>query len=200
MKIRDVAELAAVLLGKQEIINTGIFTVSEPDEYAQEEIAANRELQLIIRCANLVAKEIACDYVPLLHTQKIVCGGGTVPYDAFDKTLLEIKTWKVWQNAVGGGVGGNVNYYTFSDYVEVQPGEYEVSYTFIPETKGFFDDTDYGGTKISDRILAYGTAAEFCLISGLYDDALIWERRYKDALMIASKKTNAVFLPRRRWW
>ena len=192
MKVRDVAGLAAVLLQKCELLNTGVFEAEQTDAQAQETVDTNRELGLLVRCVNLAAKEIACDYLPLTHTQKIVCTDGVVPYAVFEKPLLEIKSWK---NLKGAGM----SYFTFSDRVEVRPGEYEVSYTFVPENKEFFDELDFGGTKITDRVLAYGAAAEFCLISGLYDDALIWERRYKDALTVAARRTETTFLPRRRW-
>ncbi len=82
----------------------------------------------------------------------------------------------------------------------MEDGNYEVSYAFIPRDKEFFDDMDFAGTKASDRVFAYGAAAEFCLISGMYDDALMWERRYKDALLVATRKNTEVIMPRRRWW
>lgn len=193
MKIRDIAELAAVLLQRHDIINTNVFMQTEENDLVKNEIDSNRDLRLLIRCVNLVVKEIACDYIPLLHTQKMTAVDGKIPYTQFEKTLLEIKSVK--------DEGGNsVRYFTLPDCVAVEDGNFEVSYAFIPKDKAFFDDLDFAGTKASDRVFAYGAAAEFCLISGMYDEALMWERRYKDALLVATRKNTEVIMPRRRWW
>jgi hypothetical protein len=193
MKIRDIAELAAVLLQRHDIINTNIFMQTEENALVKSEIESNRDLRLLIRCVNLVAKEIACDYIPLLHTQKMTATDGKIPYTQFEKILLEIKSVKDED-------GNAVRYFTLPECVAVEDGNYEVSYAFIPRDKEFFDDMDFAGTKASDRVFAYGAAAEFCLISGMYDDALMWERRYKDALLVATRKNTEVIMPRRRWW
>ncbi len=192
MKIRDIAELASVLLQKHDIINTGIFMQTENNEFVKSVLKSNHDLRLIARCANLVVKEVACEYIPLFHKQKINCDNGEIPYTVFEKTLLEIRSVKDHN-------GNDVNYYCLPDHVEIQNGSFEVSYTYIPTDKQFFDELDFCGTKVSDRILAYGTCAEYCLVNGNYDEALMWERRYKDALLVATRKNTQVILPRRRW-
>ena len=193
MKIRDIVELAAVLLQKHEIINTGIFAQTESRDWVEAELNGNRELRLIIRCANLVLKEVACEYIPLYHKQNMVSHDGKINYSDFEKSLLEIKKIK-------NKYGNEVRYFTLPDYVAVEDGNFEVSYAFIPDDKGFFDEIDFSGTKACDRLFAYGTAAEFCLISGMYEDALMWEKRYKDALLVATRKTGEKVMPKRRWW
>lgn len=193
MKIRDIAELAAVLLQKHDLINSGVFTGSPEDDFVKSELADNRELRLLVRCVNLVLKEVACDYIQLIHRQTMTSKDGKIEYTDFEKPLLEIKSVKKSD-------GEEVRYFALPDYVAVEDGVFEVSYAFVPTDKGFFDETDFSGTKAGDRVFAYGAAAEFCLISGNYDEALMWERRYKDALMVATRKTTEVVMPRRRWW
>lgn len=193
MKIRDIAELAAVLLQKHDIINSGVFMQTEQNRLVDDEIQSNRELRLLLRCVNLVVKEVACDYIPLIHTQTLTATDGKIPYSQFEKTLLEIKRVKNQK-------GEDVRFFTLPEYMAVEDGVYEVSYAFIPRDKEFFDDLDFAGTKASDRVFAYGASAEFCLISGMYDEALMWERRYKDALLVATRKTTEVVMPKRRWW
>ncbi|MBQ9716070.1 MAG: hypothetical protein IJV77_06655 [Clostridia bacterium] len=192
MKIRDIAELASVLLQKHDIINTGVFMQTQDNQVVQSVLNGNHDLRLLVRCANLVIKEVACEYIPLLHKQKITASDGKIPYSAFEKLLLEIRSIKDEK-------GQDVSFFTLPDHVAIQDGSFEVSYTYIPTDKGFFDDLDFCGTKASDRIFAYGTAAEYCLINGNYDEALMWERRYKDALLVATRKNTEVVLPRRRW-
>lgn len=193
MKIRDIAELAAVLLQKHDLINSGVFAMTEDNDELHNALENNRELKLLVRCVNLVAKEVACDYIPLLHTQTMTAVDGKILYPDFEKTLLEVRSVKDKK-------GENVRFFTLPDYIAVEDGCFEVSYAFIPSDKGFLDDMDFSGTKASDRVFAYGAAAEFCLVCGAYDEALMWERRYKDALMVATHKANQVILPARRWF
>lgn len=193
MKIRDIAELTAVLLQKHDLLAGGVFNGEPQDDFVKNQLADNRELRLLIRCVNLVLKEVACDYIQLIHRQTMTAVEGKIDYGDFEKTLLEIKSVKNLN-------GEDVRYFALPDYVAVEDGVFEVSYAFVPQDKGFFDDVDFGGTKAGDRVFAYGAAAEFCLISGNYDEALMWERRYKDALTVATRKTTEVIMPRRRWW
>ena len=191
MKIRDIAELACILLQRNDIINTGIFMQTEDNQLVQSVLKNNYDLRLLTRCANLVAKEIACEYIPLLHTQKIASHEGKISYADFEKLLLEIKCIKDCH-------GNEVDYYCLPDHVAVQDGSFEVSYAYIPTDKNFFDELDFCGTKASDRIFAYGTVAEYCLVTGNYDEALMWERRYKDALLVATRKNTSIVLPKRK--
>lgn len=51
---------------------------------------------------------------------------------------------------------------------------------------GLYDDIPefYG---ITGRMLAYGVAAEYCIVEGMAE-AVTWDKRYKDALAAAKKK------------
>lgn len=44
---------------------------------------------------------------------------------------------------------------------------------------------------ISERVLAYGVAAEYCITEGI-DEAVTWDKRYKDALAAAPKQSRTV--------
>lgn len=37
----------------------------------------------------------------------------------------------------------------------------------------------------SPRLFAYGIAAEYCLACGLFEEAAVWDKKYKDALTAA---------------
>ena len=53
--------------------------------------------------------------------------------------------------------------------------------------------------KITEKVFAFGVAMEYCFIQGLYDDAQIWEKRFKDALLVRASKKSNMKLPVRRW-
>ena len=57
---------------------------------------------------------------------------------------------------------------------------------------------DFGG-RLSARVIAYGVASEFCYLEMLYDDASIWEARFKNSLLIACRKRGELTLKKRGW-
>lgn len=189
MKIRDILELTCVLLQKNELINTGIFYKLHND-YVEKHLQTNKELQMLMRCANLVVKEVATEFVPLMHKQTITSHNGQISYAEFDKLLLDVASIKDLNGEV-------VTAYTFPDHIAIEDGTFVFRYAYIPTDKSFFEDID--DKKTDSKIFAYGTAAEYCLIKGDYNNALYWERRYKDALYNATSKDTAVILPKRRW-
>ena len=61
------------------------------------------------------------------------------------------------------------------------------------ETKtqyGFYDDPpEFCG--ITPRVLAYGVAAEYCITEGI-DEAVTWDKRYKDGIAAAKRSPKSI--------
>lgn len=178
MKIRDIVELAAVLMDKHDIINTGIFALSEENEWIGVELKRNSDLNLLIKCANLTIKEIACEYIPLTYTQKVFARDDRVEYGELEKSILTVVEIHPECSS----------YDICPEYISLTEGTYEILYNYIPDDKGFFEEIDYSPNEITERILVYGTVSEYCFKKGLYEDALMWEKRYKDALTVLLKE------------
>ena len=76
-------------------------------------------------------------------------------------------------------------------------GRYEVEYSYMPQSVGLDDEIPYT-ERLGARAIGYGTACEYCIISGMTDDAVLWDKRYKDALHLAETgKTDKRVKPRR---
>ena len=69
-------------------------------------------------------------------------------------------------------------------------------YRYAPAAKTAEDDSEYGQGEA--RALALGTCCEYALSSGMYDEAVMWDKRYKDALA-ALCRTRGGTLKGRRW-
>ena len=191
MKLKDITELACVFLQKTELLDLGVFIDGKSSE-AQEELKINRDLQLLNRCANLVYKEVACDYLPLQTQQVFETEDGILPYADFRRELQDVKS-------VTNEAGESVAFSSWPSHLQTQAGKVTVKYTYVPQDVGFYDELDYRSGKVSERVFSYGTACEYCLISGRYEDASVWEQRYKDALLCCAGKKAEIRLPRRRW-
>ena len=130
MKIRDIVELAAVLLQNNELINTNVFwhRENENNEYVQKVIKERLDLQQLIRCANLAVKEVACEFIPLTFRQIIKSEAGAIPYTKFAKPLLSIKSIKDLNGEV-------VTAYTMPNYLALEEGTFAITYSYIPSDK-----------------------------------------------------------------
>ena len=78
-------------------------------------------------------------------------------------------------------VNASIKYTKFADEVELN-GNVETFNKIMPA-----------------RILAYETAMEYSFVNSLFDDASIWESRYKNSLLVLSQKKHNLIMPKRRW-
>lgn len=76
MKVKDILTLAIKLLDKKELLSHSIFLPQPPQEI--EESPLDKEIEDLLFCFNLIYDEIATDFMPLIHTEKIFFenGGG----------------------------------------------------------------------------------------------------------------------------
>lgn len=138
------------------------------------------------QCVRRTAAEVAAEYFPVVATEVVSFTGGEAAF-----SVLAYAPVKVYAVTRGGKrepftVGGDRICAGFE-------GEAEVEYAFIPP------DTDplICHPAVTARTLAYGAAAEYCLLNGLYDDAAVWDKRYRDSL---TRLGGGSFkLPGRRW-
>lgn len=188
MDIKNILKLACLFLGKENLEN-----LTELGGLQSSTSAEQKELNFLLRCLNLTYSEIASDYIPLLKTENVSTTDGKIVFSNLSKNLCEVKSLK-------DSGGFKVSYKLYPDYIFADGKDFEITYSYLPEVlENFSSSLENFSKKISEKILAYGTAMEYCFISGLYDDAQIWEKRFKDALMVRSGKKTEKRLPKRRW-
>ena len=134
------------------------------------------DINLFLRCYNIVINEIAAEYFPLNTAETFETADGKIYFKDFDKTPSDIL--KVY-----GENFEELPYELFTTYTETKAGKVNIKYNYIPEASGFTDNFIYENTKIQNRIVVFGTAAEYFLVKGMYNEAQIWQNRYKDGLL-----------------
>ena len=187
MEIKNVIKLACLFLGKDDYENLSSLggTQTETD-------AETKDLNFLLRCLNLTYQEIASDYIPLFATDTVETSSGKIVFSKLTKKLNEIKS--VSEN------GFRVKYMLYPDYIKTDAKTVDITYSYLPaELTTLTSTLETFTNKVSEMVLAYGTAMEYCFISGLYDDATMWEKRFKDALEIKAAKKSEKKLPNRRW-
>ena len=188
MTAKDVIKVVCVFLQKEDLLNLEELGGSETASDSQ-----SKDLNHMLRCLNLVINQIASDYIPLKFIETVTPVNGKILFTSLNKKLIEVLR-------VEDKFGIRVNFKLYPDYLETINGDVKITYSYEPENiSSFSQELENFSQKIGERVIAYGVAMEYCFICGLHDDASIWERRFKDALLIAARKKSEIKLPKRRW-
>lgn len=188
MEIINILKNACVFLKKDELLE---ITELDGEDISTE--AQQKEINLLFRCLNLVYNAIATDYIPLITTENIIPVNGEILFTSLSKNFLDVKRME-------DKYGMRVNYKLYPDKILTINGEVKITYSYEPEElEDLTSVMESFSEKVTERVMAYGVAMEYSFISGLHDDASIWEKRFKDSLQIASRKKAEMRLPNRRW-
>ena len=182
MVVRDIIKAAALQLGMYE-------------DYAayekKENPAFEGEVATLVECFNTVENELALDYLPLFAEARLKTPDGKLYFKQFNKKITRVVKVKDLS-------GTETAYRIFPEYLEVAPGEYDILYAYAPAQKTLGDKTDFQ-LRVSERLFAYGIAAEYLLVKGAYQEAAAWDAKYKEAIAAAYRAGNAKKIASRRW-
>ncbi|MBQ8684977.1 MAG: hypothetical protein IJ514_02250 [Clostridia bacterium] len=153
--------------------------------------AGEADAKNLLRCFNLVENELALDYLPLVAEESFKTDTGAVYFSEFSRSVSRILK-------VCDGSGNAVAFKIFPDYLKTQPDEVVVRYAYVPKEKGFTDESDFKAYA-SVRLFAYGIAAEYSLASGLFEEAAVWDKKYKEAITAAYRSHPCKAMASRRW-
>ena len=148
------------------------------------------EINKINDCLALVLSEIVNDYFYVYTSENIKVTNGFFAFNDLTERVVEVISVK--QN------GTQKNYKIRTDGILIQDGEYEINYAYEPK----FDANTttyplYG--RLTSRIVALGTVAEYLLISDRINEATAFNDRFKDALVSVEKKRTGLKVKGRRW-
>jgi len=160
MKQKNILEAAAEILGLQ--------AASYP---------------ILRRCANLVLANIAANHRECLATQTFDVTDGRIEYKDFKKTFLRVKS-------VSTGT-----YSLFIDFMQVHTphsgsginGRVEVTYCYIPAFSKKLGQA-IRIPNLAEKTFIYGVITEYALISGMFNEAKVWNEKFEAGLFQTSEK------------
>ena len=182
MTVKEIILAAAQALGIGESVEaylTGVSTEAEAETLS------------LLRCFNLVENEVALDYLPLLAEEEMESETGAIYYSQLSREAVRVL-------GVRDEWGNEAAFTLFPDYLKTQPKKVCVRYTYLPKPKTLEDSSDFT-LNASVRLFAYGVAAEYMLASGLFEEAAVWDKKYKDAIKAAYCAKPARRIRSRRW-
>ena len=182
MKVKDVIIKACDFVGKAELA----LVIQQGTALTEKQ---QQECQQFLSHLNCIREEVESCYQPNLQSQKFSVKNFKIEFSAFEKPLQEIYSIK-------DKFGRNVNYKIFDGYIFVCGKEVEVIYSSVItplDMEGEFS------SNLQERIFAYGVAREYYFANNLYEDANMWEERFKGALEIMCSRKSVVKIPQRSW-
>ena len=189
MKTKQVLSLACMFLGKEELLESEYF--SKQNDYNLTENEA-KELDYLKRCLYLITNEISTDYLPIYAEKNVEFLNGEFAIDKIDKNIYEIV--KITNTS-----GKNIKFKVYDNIIYANVQNAIIKYTKFAKSVDLDGECEDFSGKIPDRVLAYGVAMEYSFISSLFDDATIWESRYKNALLVLANKKQNIIMPKRGW-
>ncbi len=191
MQVGKIISKAATLLGKlslkKEIEDNLAFGKKLSDE-------AKIEVEKLMPCYNLTMSELSEERCPLVYKENVTPIENRINYSALEKTPIEIKS--VYRSV------NKVFYQVFPTYIELNSND-EVTVEYVykhEEAQDLSNDFNVGDKVFTPRVIAEGVTAEYYLISGLYEDALLWRDRYLKSLSQCLMKRRVGKIKPRGWY
>ena len=181
MKVKDIILTASSYLGVEEKVR----------DFIEHRVPSCKEGELLLRCYNLIEKEVAQDYIPLIIEETFQTETGAVYYNQFSEQAVRvIKT----QDSYGNDIACTL----FPEYLKTQAGTIVIRYAYKPTDKTVDDDCAFD-LRVSQSLLVYGVLTEYCLANGLFEESAVWDKKYKDAVAAAYRAKPAKRISARRW-
>ncbi|HAJ77702.1 MAG TPA: hypothetical protein DCO89_01360 [Clostridiales bacterium] len=182
MKINDVIKEVAIMLQLSNVSSAYLSNFENLDTQTQ------RDVNLLLSCANEVLSDIATDHLPLKFAEEITVTSGQFNLSGLSKTfhkLISIETAE--------------DYSIELDTLKIKSGKYKITYNFLPEIYEIGDTIADCDIRITSYALGFGIAAEYCLICGNYSESEMWNSRFESAVQIARRSAKMPKLKERRW-
>ena len=195
MTILSIIQEAAECLTLDRLAGAARLTSNNTAGLSEHEA---REFDILVQCARAVIDEIGREYKPLTTTITIVTtSNGVIEHRQMPHTVLEVISVKSFN------AGNPISFLRGADRILIanitSMVPVVITYKYTPRPQLVTSRVDFEGTRISNRLIAFGVAAEFCIRQGLLDEASLWDRRYKDALLAAARPLREKRVKARRF-
>ena len=181
--VKNVLIEACKLVGLSDVVE---YLNGKSDTCDEEELGD------LLVAINMAINNISANYINVCKRVSVGSVNGQIKFSKIsDKSIIQIK--KVLKNNLP------VKFKVHSDGIEVDNGDYEVVYSFFPDSVYLKDEIDYF-PQLNELLLAYAVVAEYLFLKGQIDDAYVWDKRFKASMLSIQRPTRNITLPKRRWW
>ena len=182
MTVKEAILAAAIELGIDSEVER--YMLGSDDE-------GKEKVELLLKCFQIVENELALDYIPLKAEDEIYSVTGNIAFDVLSRSAVRII-------GITDSSGNDTTFKLYADHLITQTGKVKITYTYTPEKKTLDEESDFK-LDVSPRLMGYGIAVEYALICGMFEEAAVWDRKYKEAIEAVYKARPAKRMSSRRW-
>ncbi len=176
----------------EEILTEVLVRLGDRDKYDISNLPSNDdEINTIIKCINMIISEIASDYLPIEFKENVIVENGVIPYDSLSKRLINLKKVTKNHSKIGAKMYPN-------EILVNENGEVCVEYLYMPDEVKLGGDIELS-PRVTLMLIVNGVLGEYCLLQGRYEDAMLYDKRYREMLKIACRATKEIIL-KHGWW
>lgn len=175
MKVKDVIKISAMLLANEQVVNYLNVIEEGATDTTSVEQSVLADVDLFTRLTNLVISELAGSYIMMKKSQIVRAKSGKVYYKDLDEKALQIIS-------VTDIVGNKLTFKNNFEYAEIPTEKAIITYAYMPANYDIFSDIGYSQKEVQPNLLATGLCAEYCVVKGRFDEAIMWHKRYVDAI------------------
>lgn len=154
--------------------------------------AVIKNVELLLKCTNLIVDTICSEYIKLKDSTFVHTVDGRIGYSDISENQI--------YNIIGVEDSfGPVQFSDFNSEVCVDnPGRYKVTYLYSISNLNY--DSDLSIFRLPTKDIAYGVISEYLYIEKLYDDAAIWDKRFKSTILNLLSNKKRLYIKPRRWY
>lgn len=198
MKVGKIIALASFLQGNEKLADkiTSAYKGEEPLNSEDAE-----EVKKLISCYNITVSELSEEYLPLIYQEDLNSNDNKFYYSNFTKTPIEIKSVYKKSTDCLTGKETSLDFKVYPTYFEANDNTVSVEYEYLPKyASDINEESEYLNSVISDRVLAEGVVAEYCIIKGMFEQALMWRDRFVKSVQSCILKRKVKKIKPRGWF
>ncbi len=177
MTIKEIISTASTVLGRQDVYNHLNKTPSNDQETL-------KTLDTMVNLVNMVISELAGTFIPMVKIEKISSNSTKFYYTDLSEKPLEIL-------CVYTENGSPATYNQTAEYLQTNNFSAIVEYSYAPPKYNINSQIGYKEEQISSSTLVYGLLAEYCIVIGAFDEAVMWHDRFVDGVKEKRKVKNS---------
>lgn len=185
MNVLNILKLTCAYLGFFDDFKT--FFELTPETLPPEK---ERELEILLLSVDNVQNRLLNSF-PQITKENVEAQDNKIMLNSLTKTAKKVLSVK--EN------GNNIKFKIYDNFILTNKnGTFEVEYSYLlPKVLTKTDEIALN--FLPERTFALGVASEYCFISGLFDDAVIWEEKFKSVLKKESEAVRTFIMPKRKW-
>ena len=194
MKVSEVICQTMRLVGRSDAAEAieAAAAAAEVVGGAERNQTVKRLKRAFLTYMNAVLDELARGYFPLDTEEEMSSESGVYSFADFLKSPLKINRVTDGQNPVEWRI--------FPNYLQTKARKITVFYEYAPPVLGEDDEFFYPVFAVGARLVGYGMAAEYFLVSGDGAGYAAWENKYRGEIEnLLSKSAVKERIPPRRW-